>query len=375
MWIEISRELLIKAVKKVSKAVPANSPVAALSGIKLTARHNGLTLSATNLHVTIHNEIPADTQCLTVHRTGSVVVPAKYMSSIISKCPAEQVTLRLEKQFMLGILSGSITYRLCGMNPDEFPHTEELDNGRSVHLPSVVLQQTIRQVAFAVSTSETRPILTGVSCESDERGHLRFLATDGVRLAMNVIPTAQQRGLDWPDIIIPAQHLQDLSHLLHELDEMIEVCISERQIVFKTRYMSLHSSLISGNYPNVGNLIPASCATELVLPAKSLLAAIERVSLLASDEQIIHMQLACDNLVLTSQTAEIGDVYEEVAFLSLTGEPLNISFNAKLMRDILRGADCDHMTLKFTGSLKPILLHPTGRDSPQYILSPIRTSV
>ena len=120
---------LSDAVLKVIKATASKTTNPILEGIKLRAGEDTLTLSATDLELSIEKTIPAD-----VKIEGEVVVPGKFFAEFVKKLSNEQIELTLEGKNQIKIeYTDSEGYLQC-MNNDEFPQIKELENPEKVVL-------------------------------------------------------------------------------------------------------------------------------------------------------------------------------------------------------------------------------------------------
>ncbi|WP_167747205.1 DNA polymerase III subunit beta [Cohnella luojiensis] len=297
----------------------------------------------------------------------------KYFLDIIRKFPSKIVTLEITEHLILAIRSDMSVYRLCGLDPMDFPGVPKVEPIMIFNIQSSLLHRVIRQVVFAVSTSENRPVLTGVSCQNDANGRLRFLATDGVKLASRTIDMDTKYVQCYTPIIIPGKNLYELSKLLSDEQESTEIIFGENQAIFKTRNMIFYSAIIDGTYPSVEHIIPVSHSTEILVDTGNILSALERVSLLADDSNLLRLNVTGNRIELVARTAEIGDVYEEMSIEHIAGAEIQISFNGKHMRDILRSTDSAKTTLKFSGKLNPMIIEPFQDSQSIYILTPIRS--
>ena len=129
-----------------------------------------------------------------------------------------------------------------------------------------MLKTLIRQTVFAVSTSETRPILTGVNwkVENDE---LTCIATDSHRLAMRKAKIENQINGIY-NVVIPGKSLNELSKILDDSNELIEIVITENQVLFKAKNLLFFSRLLEGNYPDTSRLIPTESKTDITVNTK-----------------------------------------------------------------------------------------------------------
>ena len=75
----------------------------------------------------------------------------------------DTVEIEVENNFQTIIRSGKSEFNLNGLDAEEYPHLPHIEEENIFKLPTDLLKTLIRQTGFAVSTSETRPILTGVN--------------------------------------------------------------------------------------------------------------------------------------------------------------------------------------------------------------------
>ena len=88
MKVECNGNDLSEAVAKVIKAVPARSTNPVLEGIKLTAEDGTLTLTATDLELSIEHMIRAN-----VIESGATVVPGKLFADFVKKLTSQTIVL------------------------------------------------------------------------------------------------------------------------------------------------------------------------------------------------------------------------------------------------------------------------------------------
>lgn len=380
MRVAIPQPVLSDALQQVARAVPANSPIPILYGIHIRFHPAGVTVAASNGVMTIRTDIRHDVPEFPTNpgpdQDAALVVPARYLIDIVRKLPPAPVLLELANRQTLTVRSGDGQFRLFGLDPALFPDTPPMDRADwRMTLSNGLLKSMIRQVAFAVSASEARPLLSGVLCKFDGR-NLRFVATDSVRFASRTSPVEQHAGQQVYAAVIPGKGLSELAKLLDEEGETTIVA-DEAHIRFHSAGMSLYCSLLQGAYPPIDKLVPSNPTTELTVETNIVLRAIERVTLLAGEGSVVQLRTNAElSMELISGTTEIGDVREELRIESMIGPQVSISFNGKYMTDILRAVDSPGVTFRFADKLGPITAVPAGqRASALYLLTPIRTAI
>lgn len=222
------------------------------------------------------------------------------------------------------------------------------------------------------STSEMRPVLTGVSFHYNNDS-LSLVATDGIRLVSKTIYTQNRQSTISINILIPAKNLYEVSKMLKNDDEIIEIDVAENRIRISSNDIKIESILIEGVFPAVSNVIPQSYSTEIVVGTTQLLRAVECVSVLAG-ENVIRLVSSSNTMELISRTAEIGDVRDEVPLVQMSGDEFNLSLNGKYLIDILRCIGSERIKFRFTGKVSPVVLIPEDIESPTlFLITPVRT--
>jgi len=108
---------------------------------------------------------------------------ARFFSEIVKKLPTDTVEIDVHNNLQTIIRSGKSEFNLNGLDAEEYPHLPQISEEHVFRIPTDLLKGLIRQTVFSVSTSETRPILTGVNWKV-ENNELACIATDSHRLAL-----------------------------------------------------------------------------------------------------------------------------------------------------------------------------------------------
>jgi len=375
----VQKERLIKSVNDVLKAVASRTTIPILTGIKIEATDNGITLTGSDSDISIKSFIPKiedEYELVEIINTGSVVLQARFFSEIVKKLPENIIEITVEDQFKTIIRSGNAEFIINGLDAEEYPRLPQIREENSFSLPTDLLKTLIKQTVFAVSTTETRPILTGVHW-TFAQNELIAVATDSHRLALKKAmiesPTSDFQSFS---IVIPGKSLNELTKILEDTTEPVQLVITENQILFKAKNLLFYSRLLEGKYPDTSKLIPTDSKTSIRLNSKEFLQAVDRASLLAREgkNNVIKFATVEENVVeVSSYTPEIGRVVETVKGLSVEGEEIKISFSAKYMMDALRAIDGTEVTIYFTGSMRPFIIKANGDDSILQLLLPVRT--
>ena len=166
MEFTIKRDYFINQLNDTLKAISPRTTLPILTGIKIDAKDNEVILTGSDSEISIEITIPKQVDgedIVEISETGSVVLPGRFFVDIIKKLPGKDVKLSTNEQFQTLITSGHSEFNLSGLDPDQYPLLPEVSRDDAIQLSVKVLKNIIAQTNFAVSTSETRPVLTGVN--------------------------------------------------------------------------------------------------------------------------------------------------------------------------------------------------------------------
>ncbi|GAA0377967.1 DNA polymerase III subunit beta [Bacillus horti] len=377
MQIVIQRDYLAQAVGQVSKAVSSRTTIPILTGIKVAATSEEVIFTGSDADISIQASVPVEVEgkeIVKVVKLGTIVLPSKYVTEIVKKLPEPLVEIEVQDNNVTLIRSGSAEFNLNGLNADEYPKLPQIDDEKLLSLSSDLFKSMIRQTSFAVSTQESRPILTGVLWNL-EQSELSFVATDSHRVALRKVHVDATEELEIKNVVIPAKSLNELNRILHDEDEVIEIVVSDNQILVKADHILFYSRLLEGTYPDTSRIIPQSSKSQVTVETKQLLQAIERASLLAKDmKHVVKLStIAGDRIQISSNTPEVGKVVEHIHAQEISGEEVQISFNSRYMIEALKAIDHPEIQIGFTGAMSPFIIRPTENDRILHLVLPVRT--
>jgi DNA polymerase III subunit beta len=373
----IQRDKLVQSVQDVMKAVSSRTTIPILTGIKIVANSEGVTLTGSDSDISIESFIPSEedgNEIVEILQTGSIVLQARFFSEIVKKLPMDIVEIEVGNHHSTVIRSGKAEFSLNGLDAEEYPHLPQIEEENIFKIPTDLLKAMVRQTVFAVSTSETRPILTGVNWKL-EKGELICIATDSHRLALRKAMIDTENQITY-NVVIPGKSLSELSKILDDTSDLVEIVITENQVLFKAKNLLFFSRLLDGNYPDTSRLIPSENKTNMTINSKDFLQAIDRASLLAKEARnnVVKLStLAGERIEISSNSPEIGKVSEEIQVSEINGEELKISFSAKYVMDALKALEGTEINVNFTGAMRPFLIRTTHDDSMLQLILPVRT--
>ncbi|KOP79851.1 DNA polymerase III subunit beta [Lysinibacillus sp. FJAT-14745] len=377
MKFDILRDRLLEGLNDVMKAVSSKTTIPILTGIKIDVTDEGIRLTGSDADITIQTFIPVEEdgqQIIHITETGSIVVQARMFNEIVRKLPTNEVEIQVTTGLQTHIRSGKSEFHLIGSDAAEYPLLPELTEDQKFTIPADLLKSIIRETVFAVATSESRPVLTGVNWQIKNET-LICVATDSHRLARRKVQLENLPKVEH-SVVIPGKSLNELNKVLEDSTNLVQIVMTSQQVLFKTGEVLFFSRLLEGNYPDTSRLIPEEYQTNLTINGKSLLQAIDRASLVARGDRnnVVRFEILDNQAVeVSSNSPEIGKVQEEIPVESLEGENLKISFSAKYMMEALKAIDGQDVVIQFTGAMRPFILRSVHDDAILQLILPIRT--
>ncbi|WP_214528365.1 DNA polymerase III subunit beta [Staphylococcus pseudintermedius] len=375
MEFSIQRDYFITQLNDTLKAISPRATLPILTGIKIDATNEGIVLTGSDSEISIEITIPNQVdgqEIINVVEPGSVVLPGRFFVDIIKKLPGKEVKLSTNEQFQTLITSAHSEFNLSGLDPDQYPLLPQVSSDDALQLPVKVLKNIIAQTNFAVSTSETRPVLTGVNWLI-QQNELLCTATDSHRLAVRKLKLEEE--IEDKNVIIPGKALAELNKIMTDSEDHIDIFFASNQVLFRVGNVNFISRLLEGHYPDTSRLFPENYEIKLGLNNSDFYHAIDRASLLAREggNNVIKLSTGDTQIELSSTAPEIGTVKEEVTANDVEGGNLKISFNSKYMMDALKAIDNEEVEVEFFGTMKPFILKPKDDDTVTQLILPIRT--
>ncbi len=377
MNITIDREILIENLNIISKGLPNKSPMPILTGIKLDATDTDLFLTSSNSDISV--EVDINDSSLKIESSGSTVVPGRFFIDIIRKINSKYVNLFLSDDKILVIKADRGEFKLHIMDPLDYPKIDFVALENPLELHSDVLKEIVKTTVFATSTSEKKPILTGVNFNSNNN-RIIVTATDSFRLAQKVVEIGEYKDFN---ITIPAKSLDELSKAVDSYDGNINFYFSNNKLLAQYKNVMFQTRLLDGNYPETARLVNDSFNNVVKFNKDELIEAVERVSLLSPRDKdrkneitysIIKLNIKMDRTVeISTNYINIGDAREEIipTYIEVTN-PIMIGFSSRYLIEALRSFNSTEISLNLKGEIRPFIVKGEKDYNLTQLILPVR---
>jgi len=373
MNVSVLQENLAHGLSIVSRAVSTRSSLPVLSNVLVATDEGRLRLSATNLELGITCWIGAKIQ-----EEGSTTVPARTFNELVSTLSDKQVDMALNVRTQtLNVRCGASNTDLKCIDAQEFPPmpVPDLDNGIEINVTD--LKEMIQQVAFAASSDEARPILTGVLFTVNDN-KITLSAADGFRLSIRraELSSPVSRPIN---AVIPARALTELARISSDSEKMITMVLpsGRGQVIFHTKDVELVSQLIEGSFPDLEQLIPRQHNTRAVLSTSSFLKACKQAEIFAREGSHIARINVQPGGDMQPGQVEISGQSEETGFnqtmidATIEGSPQLIAFNVRFLREVLDVIKTPNVAMETTGDTSPGVVRPVGEEHFLHVIMPM----
>jgi DNA polymerase-3 subunit beta len=371
MKIICKQEKLIKALNIVSKAVSPTSTLGITKGILIkTEGDMQISLSTTDIQISITTKVEA-----IVNEHGGVVVSARLFTDLVRKLPAGDILIATDEKNIVSVKTERSDYELQGKEEGEFPRIDTDEEGKRIKIGKEELRDLIDGTCFAASTDESRGIITGVLFEIKE-GTLSFVALDGYRVAIKRERNEAYEGED-VKAVIPARLLRETGKIIADTaggEEEALLDIGERRLKVFTEDTQVRVNLLEGDYIKYKDVIPKDNRIKAALGRAELQSAVERAAMLRSEGKNSFVRFSIsDGAITVSSRADEGRGRETVP-AEITGEDLEIGFDAKFLSDVLKAITDDTIEMQYNTSVSPCLIRPADGDRFEYLILPVRLS-
>lgn len=375
MKLKIKKDLLLENLNKVSKAISTKNLIPTLAGIKFDLTNEGLTLTASNNDITIQKFIRIEDNNINVDKEGVAILQGKDILDIVRVIPEEEINIEVfdDSKVLIYTDDEKIKYDLNVINRNDYPNVDLEKSDNYITVSAKNLLDIVRETAFATSSDESRPVLTGISFKING-DLLECIATDSYRLSRKNLRLDKAVEENY-NIIIPGKNIIEFSRIIDSNESEVKMHIFNNKVLFENEDLLFQSRLISGNYPPTSKSIPEEFNLTIKANLSQLYNVIEQASILTTDKEknVVSLSTKDNLLTVKSVSNEKGKAEMKMNIEKDNNEEITIAFSAKYMMDALNALSTDEVEMSFVGEVKPIVIKNNVDDGLLQLVVPIRT--
>lgn len=381
MKLTVSQKHLAAALKAVGPAVPTRPGIPALTGVRLAAGTDGLSIEATNLELAIRRRVEGD---VSLEESGSVLVPAKPLAKAVDAMAEEELELASASEDgrpRLHVRAGNRTVLLQALPEEEWPAIQPLSEGTPIaRAETRNLADAFGRAALCASSDEMRPILTGVALFFEEgSASLEVVATDSYRMGAVRVALAGESTVPERPPLVPSGIAKALARELKKDDGEVEILSldaperREPQVAFAFSGAVWTVRTIEGEFPNWRQVMPEPEGGLLEANSSEFASALKAAaSVRTSKDAPVRLSLE-ESCVITLTDRDVGTLTEELADARFSADGvggMEVSFNPDYLLDGVRFVGQERTRMWVRDALKPALMEGPDR---RYAVMPVRT--
>ncbi len=351
----VSSGLLLKNLQTISGVLNSNTPLPILENFLFDINNGELTISASDLETTMTTKLNVEAR-----ENGKIAIPASILLETLKTFPEMPLTFTInDSNFGIEVSSDYGKYSLSGQDGEEFPRVPEIEDVKTLEIPTGVLADAIIKTVFATGNDELRPVMTGVFFQLGT-DNITFVATDAhklVRYRRNDLKSEVETSF-----ILPKKPLNLLKNALPSEDTKVNINYNNSNAFFSFNNITLICRLIDGRYPNYEAVIPQENPNRLTVDRQTFLSSIKRVSIFSNKStHQVRLKITGSELQVSAEDLDFANAAQERMTCQYDGEDMEIGFNARFILDMLNNLRTTEVVLEMsTPNRAGLLLEATN---------------
>ncbi|MBP5255177.1 MAG: DNA polymerase III subunit beta [Lachnospiraceae bacterium] len=363
MKVICMKEMLMKAMNTVSRAVPVRTTMDILKCVLLQAEDRELKITANDTALGIETSIDA-----LVSEPGITAIDASLLQSIIRKLPDSEVMIESDAEQTVTISCEQSRFTISGRDFDDFVFLPEVNADACIEISQFTLREMTNQVIFSVADSDLNMIMAGVYVEIFDN-KIRMTTLDGHRISIRI--SELKESYDPVSAIVPGKTFNDLAKILSpDMEKTMKVSFSKNHAVFEFEKTKMVSRLIEGEYFRVDSMIRDEYATKITVNKKLFFDCLDRSTLLISesDKKPVIVDVKDEEMGIRLKSA-IGSMNETIP-IEKEGADIRIAFNPRLLMDVIRVIEDEEITVYLLKYNYPCRIR-NEEGTYQYVVLPV----
>ena len=356
---------LANATNIVSKALAANKNIPILEGIRLDAHGESLTLSAYNQEMYIQKTIKAD-----VFAEGNLVVNGRMLNDYANKIYfLDKIEIEKQLNNKLSFSFNKSSSEINFYDIQNFPTLGEYEEEDSIKIKECDLKELFDCTIFCAAINDSRAILKSCKLEVVD-DVVEAVCLDGYRVGI-----ARKKPESFTGkfkAIILGKIVGDISKILSDSDDIINVKKSGSTVVFDMGHTKIRTTTVEGDFYKYESSLPKNIRTEIVVNKDELEQCLNRAGIISREHFYNNIIFTVENNVLNVfSESEKGKVNENVDCKSI-GETVKIGLNNKFVQEALARIKEDYVKIQIESATRPILVSRMEGDEYRCIILPVR---
>lgn len=341
----------------------SSTQMEALKRLKFDVVDNGLSVTGTNLSLTIKTA-PINVLC---EEKFTFTVEGKLFSDMVRVLDATNTKITIQEK-KIQIKSGKAKYNMPSLNNEDYPMMEVYEGKESYILPTQAFKRMAKQVLYAIGDISDKPFTKGtlIEIEADE---ISMVAVDGFRIS-HARCTFDQDIFGTYSVIVPGKSIQELVRIIPD-DETIEFGYTETHAQFKTESFTVLTRLINAQFINYRPLYEFEENTSLEIKKSDFVQALEKVAVISGSLRTpVTLSMKKNQVELSVEQG--GFAATDTIECQNEGKENEIALNHSMLLEAAKYINDDVLVMKLTTELAPLILTGKTNVESRHLVLPSR---
>ncbi len=356
MKFTVSSTTLSSNLQALSRVLNSKNTLPILDSFLFDVSNNKLTITASDGE----NIMTAHIDLVEGAEGGSFCLFTKTIIDAVKEFAEEPLTFEVTEEEQSAVIKYHNGQNRIPVQPAE--EYKDFLNKQTVGIASTTLtlkaeelSKTINRSVFATAQEDLRPVMNGLffDLKSD---NLTIVASDGHKLVRN--ENYNVKGHEPAMFILPKKPAMLLKTLLPK-DGEVTITFDESCATISFGSCVLTCRLIEGRYPNYNSVIPQNNPNDLTIDRQTLLSALKRVLVFASQSSyLIRFSLESNKLTLSSEDVDYSTSANEELTCEYFGMPMSIGFKGTSLIEVLGNIESQDVILKLSDPSRAGIIVP-----------------
>jgi DNA polymerase-3 subunit beta len=349
MKIKINRAAMLDALKTCAAVAPARSPRPSVTCVKLSSADKHVAMVVTDYDMHLRMTLMQ----VEIIEPGEVLIPLQKFCEIVSALDDDVVSLASIKDTETVTLTASDSnFRLFGPPLQDFPPVTIPESNGGPSLQSEMLCRLIDRTGFAAAKEMTRYAINGILMELLGK-KVTLVATDGHRVA--VAHAAVEKPFEQKmSAVLSNKMIRTVRRCLHDGDVVKFHLDHNRATCFicpgpdSPPAVVVSGSLIEGNFPPYGEVIPKDHGIKYLMKRLALLSVLQQAGVFTSVESKgMRFDYQKEHVEISTRTPDAGEAKVRMPVeLAAGGGGVLIGFNPDYVREFVKAADGEQISVE-----------------------------
>ncbi|MGD0228983.1 MAG: DNA polymerase III subunit beta [Syntrophorhabdales bacterium] len=360
MNIIIEKGLLLTPLTKLVNITEHRSIMPILTNILITFSPEKIDIYSTDLELSAISHVAYQGDM-----AKKIVVHGRKFLEILKEMDSDSIDLEIHDTTMT-MKQKQTEFVLSLQDPEEFPEVREITGPHEFSLSGATFLEMLDKVGFAISSDETRYVLTGMYVTGSE-GRISVVGTDGFRMSLYQHEVEGVKGFE--GIIVPKRSIVEIARMVGGDDE-VKLVVGEKHVQFSTPSVTVVSRLLEGSFPDYENVVPRNNANVLTIDKAKFIKGLRKVATIISKSEPVKVTFSEGAMEFETES-EIGRA-KEVLAVDYSGENLTMNFNIRFLMDVAGHIDGENIVIRAPSTYGAVLFEGEKEGNYRNIVMPIR---